>query len=92
LLDIQHLSPHVDYFIVCSGSSDRQLKAIVDGVTETLQTRHNYRPRRIEGQAESGWILMDYIDIVVHVFSTSQRAFYQLEDIWKEAPVLLKMQ
>jgi ribosome-associated protein len=82
----------MDYFIVCSGSSDRQLKAIIDHVVETLLTQHNYRPRRIEGQAESGWILLDFIDIVVHVFSASQRAFYQLEDIWKEAPVVLKMQ
>ena len=92
MLDIQHLSPHVDYFIVCSGASDRQLKAITDYVAETLQIQHNYRPRRIEGQPESGWILLDFIDIVVHVFSTSQRAFYQLEDVWKEAPVVLKMQ
>ena len=92
LLDIQQLSPHVDYFVVCSGASERQLKAIIDHVVETLQTKHNYRPRRIEGQAESGWILLDFIDIVVHAFSTSQRAFYQLEDVWKEAPVVLKMQ
>lgn len=92
MLDIQALSPHVDYFIVCSGTSDRQLKAIVDGVAETLQIQHNYRPRRIEGQAESGWILMDFIDIVVHVFSTSQRDFYRLEEIWQAAPVVLKMQ
>jgi ribosome-associated protein len=92
LLDIQELSPHVDYFIVCSGASDRQLKAIVEGVTETLQTQHNYRPRRIEGQAESGWILIDFIDIVVHIFSTSQRDFYRLEEIWQAAPVVLKMQ
>jgi ribosome-associated protein len=92
LLDIQHLSPHVDYFIVCSGSSDRQLKAIVDGVTESVQDRYNYRPRHVEGQPESGWVLLDYIDIVVHVFSATQRAFYQLEDVWKEAPVVLKMQ
>lgn len=92
LLDIQQLSPHVDYFVVCSGSSERQLKAILDHVVETLQTRHNYRPRRIEGQSESGWVLIDFIDIVVHVFSASQRAFYQLEDVWKEAPVVLRMQ
>ena len=92
MLDIQALTPHVDYFIVCSGASQRQLTAIVDGVTETLQTQHNYRPRRIEGQAESGWILIDFIDIVVHVFATSQRNFYRLEEVWQAAPIVLKMQ
>ncbi len=92
LLDLRRLSPHVDYFIVCTGTSERQLKAIADGIEEhTLQTG-NTKPRRREGTAESGWILMDYVGTVVHIFSASQRKFYQLEQLWKEAPIVVKIQ
>jgi ribosome-associated protein len=92
LLDLRQLSPHVDYFIVCSSTSERQLKAIVDGVTEHTHQQYERKPRRIEGNADSGWVLVDYLDIVIHIFSISQRKFYRLEEVWKEAPVVLKMQ
>ncbi len=92
LLDLRKLSPHVDYFIVCTGTSERQLKAIADGIEEHTFKTNDVKPRRREGTAESGWILMDYIDAVVHVFSGSQRKFYQLEQLWREAPVVLKIQ
>ncbi len=82
----------VDYFIICSGTSERQLKAIVDGITEHTLKENAIKPRRIEGAPESGWVLIDYIDIVIHAFSISQRKYYRLEDVWKEAPVVLKMQ
>jgi ribosome-associated protein len=92
LLDIRKLSPLVDYFVVCSGTSERQIKAIVDGIIEHTLKQHTLRPRRIEGAAESGWVLIDFIDIVVHIFSNSQRKYYRLEDVWKEAPIVLRMQ
>ena len=53
---------------------------------------HQIKPRRREGVAESGWILMDYVDVVIHIFSTSQRKYYQIEQLWKEAPVVVKIQ
>ncbi len=92
MLDLRKLSPHVDYFIVCTGNSERQLKAIADGIEERTLETSAIKPRRREGTAESGWILIDYIGAVVHVFSASQRKFYQLEQLWKEAPVVVKIQ
>ena len=77
------MSPHVDYFIVCTGTSERQLRAIADGVEEHTLKIGSAKPRRREVTAESGWILMDYVGAVVHIFSASQRKFYQLEQLWK---------
>ncbi len=91
-LDLRQLSPYVDYFIVCTGTSERQLKAIADGIEEHTQKVFDIRPRRREGTAESGWILVDYSDVIIHIFSASQRKYYQLEQLWKEAPVVLKIQ
>jgi ribosome-associated protein len=68
------------------------LKAIAEGIEEQLSLKHDTKPRRREGTADSGWILIDYIDAVVHIFAASQRRFYQLEQLWREAPVMLKIQ
>jgi ribosome-associated protein len=68
------------------------LKAIADGIEEYTLKTSDAKPRRREGTAESGWMLMDYTGVVVHVFSTSQRKFYQLELLWKEAPIVVKIQ
>ncbi len=70
----------------------RQLKSIADNIEEQTRKAHEARPRRREGTPESGWILMDYLDVVIHIFSASQRKYYQLEQLWKEAPVILKIQ
>ena len=92
LLDIREQSPFADFFVICSAKSERQIKAIQDGIGEFTLKNFEVKPRRIEGRSESGWVLVDFIGIVVHIFAQSQRAFYQLEDLWKEAPVVLKMQ
>ena len=92
LLDLRKLSPYVDYFVVCTGASERQLKAIADGIEEHALKASDAKPRRREGTAESGWILLDYSGAVVHIFSASQRKFYQLEQLWKEAPIVVKIQ
>lgn len=92
MLDLRQFSPYVDYFIVCTGTSERQLKAIADGVEDHALKTHEIKPRRREGLAESGWVLLDYSDVIIHIFSASQRKYYQLEQLWKEAPVILKMQ
>lgn len=92
LIDVRPQSPFIDYFVICSANSERQIKAISDGVREHTLKHFNTKPHRIEGTADSGWVLMDYNGIAVHIFAPTQRQFYQLEDLWKEAPVVLKMQ
>lgn len=94
LLDLRGRTIIADYFVICSGGSERQLKAIVDGVTEELRKDYDIKPRSVEGNAETGWVLIDYVDIVVHAFAPEVRAYYNLEEFWtaQDANVLLKMQ
>ncbi len=92
LLDIRGRTLIADYFVICSGTSERQLKAIVEGITEEIKKRHRVPARYVEGDAQSGWVLIDYGDIIVHAFSPETRAYYDLEGFWKDAIVLLKMQ
>ena len=69
-----------------SGGTERQTKAIHDGIHQGLKERHGLLPRRVEGLTEARWILMDYLDVVVHVFTPEARDFYRLEQLWGEAP------
>jgi ribosome-associated protein len=92
LLDLRGLSSMADYFVVCSGASERQLRAIADSISEQVHTEFNLAPHHIEGLSGGGWILMDYGDVVAHVFTPSLRAYYNLEALWTKAPVLLRMQ
>ncbi len=85
-LDVGEILDYADHFIVCSGNTDRQTKAIADGIQEGLKKEHGISPRRIEGLPEARWILMDYLDVVVHVFTPDAREFYRLEQLWGEAP------
>lgn len=92
LLDLRKLSSVTDYFIICSGTVDRQLDAIADHVQEVLRNEYQVKARHIEGKGDTGWVLLDYMDFVVHVFTPSMRAYYSLEGLWASAPVLLRMQ
>jgi ribosome-associated protein len=85
-LDVAGILDYTDRFIICSGNTDRQTKAIADGVQEGLKKDHGIMPRRIEGLPEARWILMDYLDVVVHVFTPEAREYYRLEQLWGEAP------
>jgi len=85
-LDVADILDYTDRFIICSGNTDRQTKAIADGVQEGLKKDHGIMPRRIEGLPEARWILMDYLDVVVHVFTPEAREYYRLEQLWGEAP------
>ncbi len=85
-LDVGGILDYADHFIVCSGNTDRQTKAIADGIQEGLKKDHGIVPRRIEGLPEARWILMDYLDVVVHIFTPDARDFYRLEQLWGEAP------
>ncbi|MEX2143222.1 MAG: ribosome silencing factor [Anaerolineales bacterium] len=92
LLDLHDLPPLTDYFVICSGTSDRTIGALMDAVVEETRTRYDLKPRHQEGRPEEGWLLADYGSVVVHVFSNAQRDYYRLEDLWSEARVLLHMQ
>ncbi|MEG0962541.1 MAG: ribosome silencing factor [Lachnospiraceae bacterium] len=81
IIDISEISPIADYFVIATGSNSNQLQAMVDGVDEELN-KSGYQPHQVEGNRNSSWILMDYNDIIVHVFSKEDRLFYDLERIW----------
>jgi ribosome-associated protein len=85
-LDLRDVLGYTDYFVIASGNTDRQTKAIHDRIHEGLKKEHGVLPRRVEGLAEGRWILMDYLDVVVHVFTPEAREFYRLEQLWGEAP------
>ena len=85
VLDVNAISTVADRFLICSGTSDRQVKAIADAISEALAT-HGEKPRAKEGYQQGTWILMDCIDLVVHIFDEETRAFYNLEHLWHQAP------
>ncbi|MHB8656455.1 MAG: ribosome silencing factor [Solirubrobacteraceae bacterium] len=87
LLDLRGIISYTDYFVICTGRSDRQCKAIHDGIHAGLKAEHSLLPRRVEGLTQANWILMDYLDVVAHVFTTETREYYRLESLWGEAPV-----
>jgi ribosome-associated protein len=87
-LDLRGIAGYTDFFLICSGGSDRQTKAIHDGIHEGMKKEHNTLPRRVEGLSEARWILMDYLDCVVHVFTPDTRDYYRLEQLWGDVPRL----
>ncbi len=87
VLDISELASFAHWFLICTGDSSRQIQAIADEVELRLR-QAGQRPNHIEGYGNAEWILMDYVDLVVHVFSRNARAFYDLERLWRDAKVL----
>ena len=85
-LDLREIIGYTDYFVICSGRTDRQTKAIHDAIHQGMKSEHGLLPQRVEGLGEARWILMDYLDVVVHVFTPETRAYYRLEQLWGEAP------
>lgn len=86
VLDLREVVGYTDYFLICSGNTSRQTKAIHDGVLEGLKRDHELLPRRVEGATGAEWILIDYLDVVAHIFTPQAREYYRLEDLWGEAP------
>jgi ribosome-associated protein len=86
-LDLRGMIGYTDYFVICTGRTDRQVRAIHDGIHAGMKSEHALLPRRVEGQTEARWILMDYLDVVVHVFTPDTREYYRLEQLWGEAPM-----
>jgi ribosome-associated protein len=85
-LDLRGVLGYTDYFLICSGNTTRQTKAIHDGILEGLKREHGTHARRVEGASRADWILMDYLDVVVHIFTPQAREYYRLEQLWGEAP------
>ncbi len=85
-LDMRGLVGYTDFFVICTGNTDRQVKAIHDGILAGIKHEHGRTPRRVEGLGRAQWVLMDYLDAVVHIFTPATREFYRLEQLWGEAP------
>ena len=85
-LDLRGVLDYTDFFIVCTGNTDRQTKAIHDAIHFGMKREHGVLPERVEGVGEARWILMDYLDVVVHVFTPETRDYYRLEQLWGEVP------
>src|SRR3954462_8925923 len=86
VFDLRGIVSYTDFFVICSGGTERQTKAIHDGIHQELKDKHGLLPRRVEGVTEARWILMDYLDVIVHVFTPETRAYYRLEQLWGEVP------
>ncbi len=91
LLDLQKVASFTDYFVICNGTSDRMLDALAKGVLEKAREVYNMRGRS-EGEASAGWLVVDFGSVIVHLFAPEQRKYYNLEELWKEGKVLLRLQ
>lgn len=86
LVDLRGIVSYTDWFVVCTGANSRQTKAISDHVVERMRELGYHRPRRRETDADGSWVLLDYVDVVVHVFTPEAREFYRLESLWGQVP------
>jgi ribosome-associated protein len=85
-MDLRAISTFTDFFVICTATSEPQLKAIANEIETRLREDHSLRPVAIDGFPASQWIVLDYLQVVVHVFHRDKRAFYSLEDLWGDAP------
>jgi len=88
ILDVSEQLVITDHFIICSGNTERQVRTIADEVERHLQQNHRIKPFRREGEREARWVLLDYVDFVVHVFHREDREYYDLERLWSDAAVI----
>jgi ribosome-associated protein len=89
VLNLKHIKNAVaDYFIICSGNSDTQVDAITDSIEEEIHKSSQQNPWHKEGNENKEWILLDYVDVVAHVFKKDRRAFYALEELWGDATII----
>jgi ribosome-associated protein len=86
VLDLREISTFTDFFVICSAASEPQLKAIAGEIEARLKEDHKIRAAAVDGFPASQWIVLDYMQVVVHVFHKEKRAFYSLEDLWGDAP------
>ncbi len=88
VLDMRGLAAYTDFLAICTARNERQARAIVDEVKLRLKGEHGLPPGGVDGEGAAGWIVLDYLDAVLHVFTAEERERYQLEDLWREAPRL----
>ena len=88
ILDVSKLLVITDHFLICNGNSDRQVRTIADEVERCLREDRSIKPYRREGEREARWVLLDYVDFVVHAFQKADREYYDLERLWADAPKL----
>lgn len=88
VLDLRPVATFTDYLVICTGSSDRHVQAVVDGIREKLRAI-DVTPLHTEGYEQASWVLVDFVDFLVNVFTPETRAFYQLERVWRDAPVVV---
>lgn len=91
LIDLQEIAIFADYFVICSGTTDRMIQALVDEAIDQVKKEYNINAR-VEGQSEDGWMLVDYGEIILHIFSPQRRDYYRLEELWSNGKVLLHVQ
>ena len=91
-MDIRGISLIADYFVICTAGSDRQTAAILKDLGEKVLEEFVRKPLHTEGTADSGWVLLDYGDVIVHIFSPQQRSFYNLEQLWAAATPIVRLQ
>jgi ribosome-associated protein len=87
-IDLRKISGFTDFFVLCSASSEPQLKAVLGEIRDKLKVEHGVRPLAVDGFPMSQWVVLDYGDVVIHIFHENKRAFYALEDLWGDAPRL----
>ena len=90
LLDARNVCRFTDYFVICAGDTERQLRTIYDEVEQSLK-KEGVLPHQREGTLDSGWLLLDYGDVIVHIFNTVEREYYQLDKLWSEAKSVLRI-
>jgi ribosome-associated protein len=91
LLDIRDISILADYFVISSVTSERQAKAVIEDIKQEVKQAFDVRALNVEGQPSSGWVLMDYGAVIVHLFTPEMRAYYDLEGLWRDGRVVLRM-
>ncbi|MEE8354103.1 MAG: ribosome silencing factor, partial [Dehalococcoidales bacterium] len=91
LLDVSEICSFASYFVICSGDSDRQVGAIQDEIESALK-QADLKPNHREGTLDSGWILLDFGDVIVHIFSSAEREFYQFDELWSQAVLVVRIQ
>ena len=90
-MDLKGIAPFTDYFVIASGTSDRMIKALMDAALDDV--RENFRLKtKVEGEPLDGWMLADFGDVILHIFSADQRRYYGLEELWSDGKVLLHVQ
>lgn len=91
MLDLKDIASFTDYFVICTGTSDRMLDALANAALDDIRKKYKKKGKK-QGFSRDGWIVVDYGDVIVHLFSPDQRDFYQLEDLWEDGKVLLRLQ